>query len=130
MKTSRIEAEALTGFRAKTQADRRKVAAWLHEQGVARLFMTLGADGVFYSTGDEQGIEKPRNRKRTIRNAGGAGDAFLSGIAYAWINEWSLSKSVHFALAAADVTVSDRASSSSALSLANVNRVYRSSYAR
>ena len=129
LKTNRIEAEALTGLKARTQTDRRKLAAWVHRQGVARLFVTLGDRGVFYSTGDAQGVEKQQSDKRTIRNAGGAGDAFLAGIAYAWLKDWSLMKSVRFALAAAEVTLSDKASSSPAVSLAAVNRLYKSQHA-
>jgi len=128
LKTSLIEAEALSGLRARTQKERRELAAWVHEQGVARLFVTLGERGVFFSTSDAQGLEKLRQEKRTIRNADGAGDAFLSGIAYAWLKNWSLLKSVRFALAVAEVTLSSDASSSPAVSLAAVNRIYKGRY--
>lgn len=129
LKTSRIEAEALTGLKARTRADCRKLAAWVHGQGVMRLFVTLGKSGVFYSTGDAQGVEKPQSRKRKVHNAGGAGDAFLAGLAYAWLEDWPLMNSVQFALAAADVTLSAKASSSPSVSLAAVNRVYKSQHA-
>lgn len=129
LKASRIEAEALTGLGARTQKDRRKLAAWLHEEGVARLFVTLGEGGVFYSAGDVQGVLKPHDARRKVRNAGGAGDAFLAGIAYAWLQNWPLKKALRFATAAADVTLSDDASSSAALSLTAVNRIYRSQHA-
>ena len=129
LKTSRLEAEALTGFGTRTQTDRRKLAAWVHNQGVTRLFVTLGKGGVFYSTGDAQGVVKPYDGKRPVQNAGGAGDAFLAGIAYAWLKGWSLTKSLRFALAAADVTLSNEAASSPVLSLSAVNRIYRSRHA-
>ena len=129
LKTSRAEAEALTGLSTRTQTDRCKLAAWAHRRGVARLFVTLGAGGVFYSNGAVQGIEKPRGRRRAIRNTGGAGDAFLAGIAYAWLNDWSLMKSLRFGLAVADVTLSDEASSSPVVSLDAVNRLTRSQHA-
>jgi len=130
LKTSRIEAEALTGLKTRTQADRRKLAAWVHEKGVERLFVTLGEGGVFFSAANTQGVEQLQREKRMIRNAGGAGDAFLAGMAYAWLKDWSLMNSLRFALAAADVTLSDDATSSPALSLAAVNRVYRSQHAQ
>jgi len=129
LKASRIEAEALTGLRAGTQTECRKLATWVHKHGVARLFVTLGDRGVFYSTGDAQGLEKLCGEKRAIRNAGGAGDAFLAGVAYGWLKDWSLMNSMHFALAAAAVTLSDKASSSPAVSLAAVNRVYKRQHA-
>jgi pseudouridine kinase len=124
LKASLIEAEALSGMKARTQAERRKLAAWTHEKGVTRLFITLGKGGVFYSTSDAQGVEKLQRENKTLENAGGAGDAFVGGLAYAWLKDWSLMKSVRFALAAAEVTLSDSASSSPAVSLTAVNRVY------
>ncbi len=126
LKTSQIEAEALTGLKTRTQKDRRNLAAWIHDHGVARLLVTLGERGVFYSTGDTQGIERLHRKKRSVRSADGAGDAFLAGIAYAWLQQWSLMESLRFALATAEVTLSDEASSSRAISLAAVNQIHKS----
>jgi len=121
LKTSSIEVEALTGLEARTQSQLRKIADQLHRQGVERLFVTRGDQGVFYSTGDAQGTTKPGKREGDVTNAGGAGDAFLAGLAYAWLEDWPLNDTVQFALAAADITLSHRATSSPALSLAAVN---------
>lgn len=123
LKMSRNEAETMTGIGTRTKKDRRKLAAWAHERGVERLFVTLGGDGVFYSTPEAEGVEKLQPEKRTLRNAGGAGDAFLAGIAFAWLREWPLMKSLRFGLAAAELTLSDNSSSSPTFSLANVNRL-------
>jgi len=120
LKTGTIEAEALTGCEARTQTQLRRVAGLLHDEGVERVFITRGDQGVFYSTGDEQGMQKMKYSKHEIRNAGGAGDAFLAGLAYAWLEGWPLNKSVQFALAAADITLSHPATSSPALSLTAV----------
>jgi pseudouridine kinase len=123
LKTSAIEAEALTGLKARTQAELRALAGWIHAQGVERLFITRGAQGVFYSTHDAQGVEKLRLARRDIKNAGGAGDAFLATLAYAWLESWPLETSLQCALAAADITLSHRETSSPALSLAAINRI-------
>ncbi len=125
LKTSTIEAEALTGCAARTQAQLRKLAGRLHDEGVERVFITRGDQGVFYSTGDAQGVANMKRSKREIRNAGGAGDAFLAGLAYAWLEDWPLNKTLRFALAAADITLSHPATSSPALSLAAVNRAVK-----
>ncbi len=129
LKTNRDEAEALSGLSARTNAERRKLAAWFHAKGVTRLFVTLGKGGVFYSTGDQQGIERPPDEKSEMRNAGGAGDAFMAGLAYTWLQDWPLKKSTKFALAAANVTLLDDKSSSPAISLAAINRVCENQYA-
>ncbi len=129
LKPSLIEAEALTGFTARSDSELPALADWFHRRGVQRLFITLGSRGVFYSTTAAQGVENLRDNAIEMRNAGGAGDAFLAGLAYAWLNDWPLKKSTGFALAAANVTLAHAATNSPALSLANVNRLYKSHHA-
>lgn len=129
LKTSAIEAEALTGLEARTKPQLMKIAAKLHSAGVERLFVTRGNQGVFYSTADEQGTSKLAPRKREVRNTGGAGDAFLAGLAFAWLEDWSLAETLPFALTVADLTVSDAATSSSALNLAAINQALESRHA-
>ncbi len=127
LKTNRDEAETLSGLPASNSAERQRVARWFHDRGVVRLFITLGRRGVFYSAGDEQGHGKAPAAGK-IQNAGGAGDAFLAGLTYASLQEWSLEESVQFGMAAANVTILDDDSSSTALSYASVNRVFRNRY--
>jgi pseudouridine kinase len=131
LKTSHLEAEAITGLEARTVAQLQKLSRRLHDSGVERVFITRGAKGVFYSTGGSQGVGKaPGLKKRDIRNTGGAGDAFLAGLCYAWIVDMPLSESVQFAMAAADITLSHAATSSPTLSLAAVRRSLEDSIAR
>ena len=120
LKAGALEAEALTGLEARTLPQLRRVAAELHARGVERVFVTRGAQGVFFSTGDADGVARPGRTARHVRNAGGAGDAFLAGLAFAWLEDRPLDESVRFALAAAEITVAHRATSSPALSLAAV----------
>jgi pseudouridine kinase len=60
---------------------------------------------VFYSDRDEQGSRPVPHNAADIRNAGGAGDAFLAGLAYSWLQEWDLQATLSFALAAAAITL-------------------------
>jgi pseudouridine kinase len=122
LKLSTIEAEALTGNEARTQSQLRNIAKQLHLQGVERVFITRGKQGVFYSDGNAQGIQKLQRGICDVHNTGGAGDAFLAGLAYAWLEDWPLNESVSFALAAADITLTHPATVSPALSLAAINR--------
>jgi pseudouridine kinase len=119
----------LAGVNVRTDKKLPALAGWFHERGVERLFITLGARGVFYSTNDAHGIEKLRGNLNDMRNTGGAGDAFLAGLAYAWLNEWPLRKSLGFSLAAATVTLSHEQTSSPAMSLTAVNRLYKGNHA-
>jgi pseudouridine kinase len=126
LKTGTIEVEALTGMEAKSETQLRKLAGWLHEQGVKRVYVTRGGRSIFYSTGNAQGFKDLPGTKREVHNAGGAGDAFLAGLAYAWLQSWPLDETLRFALATADVTLSHPDTSSPALSMSAVNRVMES----
>ncbi len=118
LKCNEAEAETLSGISARNKPERARLAAWFHAKGVKRLFVTLGRRGVFYSTAEAAGVEKPRHVE--ARNTGGAGDAFLAGIALAWIEEQPLVQSVRFALAAAALTVAEENTSSTRIDRAAV----------
>lgn len=128
LKASRIEAEALSGIESPTNKQLSKIAAWLHERGVNRVFITLGPAGVFYSDGDTQGLEGPQKNAGKVENANGAGDAFAAGITYAWLQRWQLNESVRFAMSAANVALSHRATINPAMSAATVTRICETQY--
>ena len=121
LKTSAIEAQALTGLQAETPEQLRELANHLHAQGVERVFITRGEQGVFYSTGESQGSQRPAGGQRDVENAGGAGDAFLAGLAYTWLEDFDLTDALQFALTAADITLADAATSSPSLSIGAIN---------
>jgi pseudouridine kinase len=84
---------------------------------------------VFYSTNDAQGVAKLPAATRDIVSTGGAGDAFLAGISYAWLQGWELRQSLQFALAAADITLSSPATNNPVLSLTAVKRAMETAHA-
>lgn len=122
LKASAMEVEALVGQKLSTQVELRTAARRLHDEGVQRVFITRGEAGVFYSTGDTDGVAKLPGGRRKVVSTAGAGDAFLAGISYAWLKDWDLQRSLQFALTVADITLSSPTTSNPALSLATVNR--------
>lgn len=122
LKMSQMEAQAIAGLEARSVVQLRKIANLLHAEGVDRIFITRGENGVFYSTGKTQGIEKNLSTARKVRNTSGAGDAFLAGLAYGWLNDLALPAAVRFGMAAAEITLSHASTSSPVLSVAAVNR--------
>ena len=94
----------------------------LHAEGVKRVFLTRGDAGVFFSTAEARGLTKPGLAGHAVANAGGAGDAFVAGLAYGWIEDLSLDESLQYALAAAEITLSSAATSNPALSRAAIER--------
>lgn len=129
LKASRIEAEALSGIDAPSRKQLPKVATWFHDRGVERIFITLGAGGVFYSDGNEQDLEKASESPESVANASGAGDAFVAGIAYCWQKQWSLKKTVRFAMSAANVALAHRSTINPGMSTAAVKWNYEERYA-
>lgn len=74
VKPNRLEAEALTGEAEPACAADRLLAA-----GVSRVFISLGAQGVFYADAAGRGqLSAPHTRARSYN---GAGDAMTAGIA-------------------------------------------------
>ncbi|MBR5101601.1 MAG: hypothetical protein IK092_00575 [Muribaculaceae bacterium] len=77
IKVNRTEGEALTGIKNDIEA----TAKWFIDRGVTRVYITLGAEGVFCHDG-VQGIKLP-TQAVSIVNATGAGDAFMAGVVHA-----------------------------------------------
>jgi pseudouridine kinase len=125
LKTNPAEAEALTGFEARTPADLDRTADWIHAHGVRRLFMTRAEDGLFYSTHNDRGHVSLEQDESHVRSTTGAGDAFLAALVYARLQGWPLEGTLQFAGAAAQLTVADRSPSSPALSLTAIERVLK-----
>ena len=121
LKTNPAEAEALTGFDARTVADLDR----LHAQGVQRLFLTRADDGLFFSTPDDRGHVTLKDDDGDVRSTTGAGDAFLAALVYARLQDWPLDGTLQFAGAAAEITIADRSPSSPALSLTAIERVLK-----
>lgn len=121
LKPNLKEAEQLSGIKIDDHSQLPKMANWFHEQGVERIFLSLGIDGVFYS--DKQGQELVPAIPVSMVNANGAGDAFLAGLAHGFIQEWSTRQSTDFAMAAAVVALSDIATINPNMSEISVNRI-------
>ena len=122
LKSSVVEIEAMTELCPHSDDGLNAIADHLHDQGLERLFVTRGDHGIFYSTQTDRASMPPLHSRDTVSSTSGAGDAFLAGLAYAWLENWPLEQSVRFAVAAAEITVADRATSSPRLSLSGIER--------
>ena len=107
VKPNRHEAEILCGFEIKTHEDARKAGSYLRSLGVENIFISLDADGVYYNSGDEEGII--RAATTNILNVTGAGDAFVAGIGAAYMREMSITDTVKYAIAMSNITISNEA---------------------
>jgi pseudouridine kinase len=125
LKTNPAEAEALTGFDARSGADLDRMADWVHAQGVKQLFLTRSEKGLFYSTAEERGHVDLEEEGDAVQSTTGAGDAFLAALVYSRLQDWPLEGTLQFAGAAAQLTLADRSPSSPALSLTAIERALK-----
>lgn len=122
LKAGSMEAEALCGMRCRTEKQLAKAARKFHRLGTRRVFISLGEKGIFYSDGNAAGIEPVPGARPAVTNANGAGDAQFAGIAYGWLNEWPLMKTIRFAMSAAGLTMSHRSTINPDMSRTSVEK--------
>lgn len=103
LKPNRLEAELLTGMPVRSREDVEAAAKILLDTGVQRVFITLGDQGVYAATAEEQLWRDiiPGNMVNTT----GCGDSFMAALVWAWTEELSLSDTAKAGLAAGAVTM-------------------------
>ena len=104
LKTNLLEAETMSGIKVQNDKDLKKLIAYFITQGVSKVFITLGKQGVIYGTKDF--IEKQDPVKAEVKNTIGAGDSFVAGLVYADILKKSISEMAIYGMRMAALTVS------------------------
>ncbi len=119
------EAQSLSELPYHNSDDLSSIADWFLNQGTQRLFLSLGAEGVFYK--DHHCSQLLPTMSAYIENTNGAGDAFLAGLTHCFINQWPVNKSFEYAIAAASVALSDVATINPNFSDSAIQRVLKDS---
>lgn len=120
IKPNRMEAEVLAGIPIHGEADLRSAAGILHGLGVRRVFVSLGPDGVFASG---EGVSRLiPNPEAKVVNASGAGDAFMAGLAWAYLRGLSPAESARAALAASAIAMAGEATINPRMSESEIRR--------
>ncbi|CAK9886263.1 MAG: Pseudouridine kinase [Candidatus Erwinia impunctatus] len=122
LKPNRLEAQILSGLTITTTQDAPVVARWFHDQGVQRLALSMGADGVYYSDVDsERGWSAPL--PVNIVNVTGAGDAMMAGLACCWLDDMTFAESIRFAQGCSALTLSCELTNNPGLSNDSVQKL-------
>ena len=124
LKPNRLEAELLSGIRIEKPEDVEKVADKLLEMGVHRLFISLGAEGVYAAMGKERLLlpNIPGNMVSTT----GCGDAFMAAIAWAYLEGMDLEQTALAGLAAGSIAMESVETINAAMSATAIkNRMSR-----
>ena len=103
LKTNLLEAEMISGIKVQTEQDLKRLVTYFLKQGVTKVFITLGKQGVIY--GSENIVEKQSPIETKVNNTIGAGDAFVAGLVYADILEKDLQEMATYGMRMAALTV-------------------------
>jgi len=103
LKPNRLEAELLSGIPIRTKKDVAAAAKKLLKAGIQRVFISMGADGVFAADSKES-LWLP-NLPGSMVNTTGCGDAFMGALVWAWLEELDLRQSALAGLAAGSLAM-------------------------
>lgn len=114
LKPNRIEAELLSGVEIHDGQSMRRAAEKLLETGLHRVFLSLGAEGVFAANHSEC-IRFPC-ADAEVCNTTGAGDAFMAALVWAYLEGMDLRETILAATAAAAIATESEETINAALS--------------
>jgi pseudouridine kinase len=100
---NREEAELLAGMRIESLTDCAEACEKIRHRGVKHVIVTLGEQGVYYSSADTSEHLPPYSAE--VVDVTGAGDAFASGLLYGIVHEEPFPQACRLGLAAAALTL-------------------------
>lgn len=103
VKPNRLETEVLCGFKIENDDDLRRAGEYFLNLGVTNVFISLDADGIYYKNKLEEG--KIGTTCVEVKNVTGAGDSFVAGVGYGYMNNLSMKDTVKYAIAMSIVTI-------------------------
>lgn len=121
IKPNRYEAEQLADRALKNDEALLEAADIFHAQGVQNVFISMDADGIFYSDQRNQG--KIKANSADVINVTGAGDAFVAGLGYGFMNTLNTLDTVRFAIAMSLVAIEHEDTIHPEMSLSKVNDI-------
>ena len=99
IKPNRFETEALCGFKIETNDDLKKAGRFFIEQGVKNVFISLDADGIYYITSEGEEGTLACCESINVKNVTGAGDSFVAGIGYGYMNNLNIKDTLKYSVA-------------------------------
>jgi len=103
LKPNRLEAALLSGVPIRTKTDAEEAAQVLLRQGVQRVFLSMGADGM-YAADSKQGLWL-QNLPGNMVSTTGCGDACMAALVWAYLEGLDLKESALAGLAAGAIAM-------------------------
>ena len=119
LKPNRLEAELLSGVKINSREDAEKAAKTLLKAGIRRVFISMGADGVYAAAGEE-GLWL-RNLPGNMVSTTGCGDAFMAALAWAYLQGSDLRRTALAGLAAGSIAMESAETINPAMSATALN---------
>ena len=123
IKPNKNEAEILVGFCIDTDEDLKKAGQYFLDLGVKKVFISLDAEGVYYTDGVSSGKIKASNVD--VKNVTGAGDSFVAGLGFGYVNGLDMEEIVKFSMTMSIITISYEGTIHPDLDLIKINRTMR-----
>lgn len=121
LKPNLMEAEYLTGITVKDPEDLHKMHQIFIDKGIHQVFISQGEDGCFY--GDAKGYNSMPTKKSAIVNSSGAGDAFMAGLVFGYLNDFDIKETATFATCMSLAALQSEEAVNPELSLLLVNSI-------
>ncbi len=109
IKPNRLEAEALSGIDCSAPGGLRRAADWLLSRGVGRVYLSLGADGVYYADAHKHG-QLPAWVYKGVgasTDTTGAGDAMTAALAWGTLQALCVRDCALLGLAASSMRITE-----------------------
>ena len=95
IKPNLIEAEHLSQLKYQSAEDLKLMLKTFINNGVKQVFISQGESGCFYGNAYESGTFSTKKKK--VINSSGAGDAFMAGLVFGFLNDFNMKETATFA---------------------------------
>ncbi len=123
IKPNKNEAEILAGFCINTDEDLKKAGKYFLNLGVKNVFISLDANGVYYTDGISSG--KVKACDVTVKNVTGAGDSFVAGLGFGYMNNMKIEDIVKFSMVMSIITISYEGTIHPDMDLIKINKTIK-----
>lgn len=120
IKPNRIEAELLSGIRISDEDSLARAGQWFCDQGVKRVFLSLGETGAYYKSTGEEGVVPAR--PIGILSATGAGDAFSAAILLGHVLGLSAKETAKMGIACSSVAMESKTAVNPAICMEEIRK--------